>query len=293
MICFADWGMRGELARIWETCFQEPPRPAKYFLNNGFRPQNCLVYLTTKGIASVVYMLPIHISTGETPVQAHYIYAAATLPAYQGRGYMAALLAAAALVGAKRGDQYSAVLPATQDLYSLYERSDYTSFFKVSHHTVSLETMHELAGSGSTSKVLFTFQQLNSLRNKTLLSRVGSVLWSDESFAFAAGMGKVYGDRMVCTRSGNQPAYAFCRRMEQDSCLILELMASGDTVHNLAACILHEMPAQQYVLRLPAYSPLGRKGSVNDFGMIKPIGGATVHRIGRDTDMPYLGLPLD
>ncbi|MCY1713997.1 GNAT family N-acetyltransferase [Caproiciproducens galactitolivorans] len=293
MICFADWGMRGELARIWETCFQEPPRPAKFFLNNRFRPQNCLVYHTTRGIASVVYLLPVSISTGKKPVQAHYIYAAATLPAYRGRGYMAALLAAAALVGAKRGDQYSAVLPATPQLYGFYQRADYTPFFKVSHYTVSRETMRTLANPGGPSKVLFTYQQLNSVRNEALLRRTGSVLWSDASFAFAQGMGKVYGDRMICARSGNRPAYAFCRRTEQNSCLILELMAGRDTMRNLAAGILNNMPAEQYIFRLPAFSTLGRKGSVTDFGMIKPIGGSTIRQIGQDTDMPYLGLPLD
>ncbi|WP_277668833.1 GNAT family N-acetyltransferase [Caproiciproducens galactitolivorans] len=293
MICFADWGMRRELAQIWETCFQEPSRPAKYFLNNCFRPRECLVYLTTKGIASALYMLPIQITTDGKPVQAHYIYAAATLPAYRGRGYMAALLAAAALVGVKRGDQYSSVLPATPDLYRLYEKSDYTSFFKVSHYTVLQETMRKLAGSASPSKNIFDFKELNLLRNKTLLSRAGNVLWSDEAFAFAQGMGRVYGDRMICARTGKEAAYAFCRRMEDGSCLILELMASGKTMRNLAACILHEMPAQKYILRLPAFSPLGQKGSVTDFGMIKPIGGTTVRQIGADTDMPYLGLPLD
>lgn len=37
MIQFADWGMRKELEQIWRVCFDEPARPAKYFLNNYFR----------------------------------------------------------------------------------------------------------------------------------------------------------------------------------------------------------------------------------------------------------------
>jgi len=292
MIRFADWEMRSELAQIWEVCFEEPARPAKYFLNNYFRPQDCLVYQNNNKIAAVVYLLPAQIAVGNRSVQAHYIFAAATLPQYRGHGYMASLMAGAALVGANRGDQYSAVLPANPGLYELYQKSGYTTFFQISTQTVSLDQMCELGESGSASKVLLTYQQLNELRNSQL--GTGSVLWSNEAFCFADGMGKIYGDKLICSKTGEKYAYAVCRRIDEDTCNILELMADSDTIHDLAVNIICTFPAQNYSFRLPAESTLlGIEGQQSGFGMIKPIGGTTLAPLLQACSAPYLGLCLD
>jgi len=294
MIGFADWGTRGELAQIWQTCFDEPARPAKYFLNNYFCPENALIYQIGGKIAAVVYLLPAHIVADLKPVQAHYIYAAATLPQYRGHGYMAALLAWAALSGASRGDQYSIVLPADSGLYSLYEKSDYSAFFQVSTIAVSLSQMCELAESGCICNTILTYRQLNSLRNSHLAGKNGSVLWSEEAFCYAVGIGKVYGDKLICSRTGDQIAYAVCRRIDENTCKVMELMANGNTIVNLATNLISAMPAQTYHFRLPVGSRLlGQQGVKSDFGMIKPLGGAMLHSIQQNFDAPYLGLALD
>jgi GNAT superfamily N-acetyltransferase len=292
MIRFADWEMRSELAQIWEVCFEEPARPAKYFLNNYFRPQNCLIYQNNNKIAAVVYLLPAQIAVENKPVQAHYIFAAATLPQYRGHGYMAALMAAAALVGTNRGDQYSAVLPANSELYKLYQKSGYTTFFQISTQSVSLDKMCVLAESRSANKVLLTYQQLNELRNSQL--GTGSVLWSDDAFCFADGIGRVYGDKLICSKTGEKYAYAICRRIDEDACKVLELMANGDTIHDLAVNIICSLPAQNYIFRLTADSTLlGIEGQKSEFGMIKPIGGTTLAPLLQASSAPYLGLCLD
>ncbi len=294
MIRFADWGMRGELAQIWRTCFDEPARPARYFLNNYFRPENCLIYQFGGKTAAVVYLLPAQVAAGEKTAQAHYIYAAATLPKYRSHGYMAALLASAALVGANRGDQYSVVLPATPELYPLYQKSDYSTFYHIQTVSLSLSELCDLAESGRIGKALFTYHQLSSLRNAQLSGRNGSVLWSGEAFAFAAGMGAVYGDRLVCSRTGDKAAYALCRRMDENTCKVLEVMADSETIRDLAANIISAVPAQMYSFRLPVgQTLLSGQGEISDFGMIKPIGGAVMETVQPGSGVPYLGLPLD
>lgn len=293
MIEFADWGMRGELAQIWQICFDEPARPAKYFLNNYFRPENCLVYRTGGKIASVVYLLPAYIAAEPKPLQAHYIYAAATLPQYRGRGYMSALLAWAALAGANRGDWYSVVLPATRELYPLYEKSDYSAFFQVRTVSVSLSRLCDLAESGRAGKTVLNYRQLTALRNSYLANQYGSVLWSADAFAFAAGMSKVYGDKLICSTTAGRPAYALCSRIDADTCKVQEIMADEGTLADLLACLISEMPAQTYFFRLPVGSPLfPQEGEKSAFGMIKPLSGAPLELL-KNAKNPYLGLSLD
>ncbi|HHV32929.1 MAG: GNAT family N-acetyltransferase [Ruminococcaceae bacterium] len=294
MIRFADWGMRRELAQIWQICFEEPKRPAGYFLNNYFRPENSLVYQIGGKTAAAVYLLPASVVSRHGTAQAHYIYAAATLPQYRSRGFMAALLAAAALVGAQRGDQYSVVLPATKELYPFYQKSEYQPFFQARMLTVPMEKLCTMAETGVIGKAALTVPLLNDLRREKLEHRVGSVLWSDEAFAFAVGMGGVYGDRLVTSLTGGRPAYALCRRLNEDTVAVLELMAEEATFPDLAANLIQQMPAAQYQFRLSTDSafPAGESETV-PFGMIKPIGGAALDAVTPETGAPYLGLSLD
>ena len=114
MIGLAEWKMRAELAQLWQACFHEPRRYPTYFLNNYFRPEDCLVYQVHGKIAAAVYLLPARVVLSDGTAQAHYIFAAGTQPHFRSRGFMASLLAYAALYGTKRGDRYSVVLPAVE-----------------------------------------------------------------------------------------------------------------------------------------------------------------------------------
>ena len=294
MIRFADWGMRGELARIWQICFDEPARPANYFLNNYFSPKDCLIYPIDDEIAAVVYLLPAQIVADLKPVQAHYIFAAAALPKYRSHGYMAALLAEAFSAGEDRGDKYSVVLPATRGLYPLYKKAGYTSFFQITTLPVSLGQMCDIAESGQISNTILDYHQLNSLRNTHLAGKNGSVLWSEEAVCFAVGMGKVYGDRLVCSRTGDQLAYALCRRIDENTCKVMEIMADTNTIADLAANIISAMPAQTYLVRLENDSRVfEQQGEKSTYGMVKPLGGASIQPLQQNSVAPYLGLALD
>ena len=58
IIALAKWGMQKELSALWEECFGEPSRQVKFFFNNAFRPQNCLIYLAEGKLAAMVHLLP-------------------------------------------------------------------------------------------------------------------------------------------------------------------------------------------------------------------------------------------
>lgn len=292
MIGFAEWNMRPELAGLWQICFQESERYPKYFLNNYFRPRDCLVYQAAGRIAAAVYLLPAKIALGGRTAQAHYIFAAGTLPRFRSRGYMASLLAYAAICGAERGDRYSAVLPASAPLYSFYDRNGYSDFFQVRTVSVPRGRLEELAGPAPLGKILASSAELNALRTRALSRERGSVLWSDAMLRFAFGFGAAYGDRLVCARSEGRSSYALCRMEGKDGCTVRETMISRDGFGALAAAILREAPASAYAFRLPAgCGPFSGEGSLERCGMIRPIGGARPLPPGAAA--PYLGLALD
>ena len=295
MVKFAEWDMRRELSRIWQVCFSESPRFPDYFLNNCFKPENCLVQISGSCVESCVYMLPAYIASDGECFKAHYIFAAGTLPEMRGRGYMSELLGAAADAGARRGEKYSAVLPSEQNLYGFYKKSGYKSFFKVRTLSISRDKMEQTAvyRSGRQFKVILDSQRLNSLRRICLSPNRGSLLWSDGMFGFCTGMGKIYGEKLISVKAGDNIAYAVCSSADNGDCLISEAMADNTNAAGLLwAAVLNDMPAENYLLRLSADSILfPGKGDISYFGMIKPLGSTGLAAL--KPNRPYLGLGLD
>lgn len=292
MISQAEWEMRSELSALWQVCFHEPKRYPDYFLNNYFRPEDCLVYRVSGKIAAAVYLLPAQIALDGAAVQAHYIFAAGTLPRFRSRGFMASLLAYAAIYGAKRGDRYSVVLPADQPLYSFYERNGYFDYYKIRSVHIPRSRLEQMANGISSVRVLASSEELNTLRNSVLSRRKGSVLWSSERFHFTAGFGATYGDRLVCSGLVGHRSYAICRKTDDKTCSVRETMISPNGFPQLAAAVLQQAPAEVYEFRLPVGDGLfSGEGTEERCGMLRPVGGTPVEESAARE--PYLGLALD
>ena len=78
---------------------------------------------------SMLLLLPQRYAAAGRSLPVQYIYAAATLPAYRGRGYCGALLKAAFEVGRSRGQAASFLRPASQGLTDYYTQFGYRPFF--------------------------------------------------------------------------------------------------------------------------------------------------------------------
>jgi predicted acetyltransferase len=293
MIEFAQWNMRRELSALWQEAFEDPKRIPDFFLNNLFSPHDCLVYRIGAEIASVVYLLPASVLWNGKTVQAHYIFAAATAKRYRSRGYMSSLLAYAALVGAKRGDCCSVLLPSEGSLNKFYQSNGYAGFYRVKYVELSAKELQKFAGANvCIGKTLPEIHDLNRLRRSCLVNANGSLLWSDRMFALTIAMSKSYGDKLVCASGRQGKAYALCSLENKDCCEVLETFAADGVFPQLAAAILKEAPAPKYRFRLPVddlYFP--EQGCVSEFGMIKPLGGRTIEEI--NPCNPYLGLCMD
>jgi GNAT superfamily N-acetyltransferase len=292
MIEFATWNTRHELSALWCECFGDPKRIPDFFLNNIFSPKDCLVYRVGNELAAAVYLLPARICRAGEAAQAHYVFAAATARRYRGRGYMSSLLAGAALVGSRRGDCYSAVLPADDGLYRFYEAAGYRDFFKVHYRETDESELRAAAEkAGTPSRLLPDWAALNRLRSAALSKHSGSLLWDDKMFCLSASMNKVYGDRLVCASAGGEHAYALCRT-NHGVCDVLEAFAGPGAFPALFGVILREAPAGRYRFRLPVESgKLPESGQTVRFGMLKPLGGASLEDL--QPKDPYLGLAMD
>lgn len=293
MIEFAQWNMRRELSALWQEAFADTKRIPDFFLNNLFSPQDCLVFRIGKDLAAAVYLLPASVLWDGKTVQAHYIFAAATAKRYRSRGYMSALLAYAALVGARRGDFCSALMPSERSLSDFYKYNGYSDFFRVKYVELSANDLQRLAGANvCIGKTLPDIHALNGLRRNCLARAGGSLLWSDRMFALSVSMSKAYGNRLVCASGEKGQAYALCSYDNIDCCEVSESFAADGALPQLAAAILKDVPATRYRFRLPVDDTcFTEQGDASEFGMIKPLGGRTIEEM--NPCSPYLGLCMD
>ena len=294
-ITLARYAQRDELVALWQAAFGDQGQSVHYFFDYRFQPENCLVGTTSGRVVSMLHMLPTEVATDRGSVAAHYIYAAATLPAEQGQGYMGALLKAAALCGEWRGQRYSLLLPSNQGLYEFYARHGYLPHYRTKLVTLSRQELEErAAGAAVGSAMLPPDVDLADVRNESLLSQHGSVLWDDAALKYATNYYGLYGGQLVAAMQGHQPAYALGLVGETGTCEVLEIIASSESLPSLAAALLDKLPAESYRFRLPAFSLLfGNAGETMPFGMIKLLAGSGVASSELVIVNPYLGLTLD
>lgn len=81
------------LINIWEVCFGDCHEFIQNFLDNNFESCRTICYCIDNVPVSVCYLIPSHHIAEGVVSSAYYLYAAATLPLYQGRGYFGEILA--------------------------------------------------------------------------------------------------------------------------------------------------------------------------------------------------------
>ncbi len=124
---------REQLLHLYRQCFpQDEISFWEWIFENVYRPENTLVTRENGKIVASLQMIPCKMKLNDGLFDAHYIYAASTLPEAQGRGLMGNLLAQAADEGRRRGQAFSVLITQEDSLLDYYARFGYQSRFLVS-----------------------------------------------------------------------------------------------------------------------------------------------------------------
>ncbi len=117
---------RQQLLALYQACFPEDdPIFWQWIFDRVYRAENPLNVWEDDRIVSSLQMIPCTIGMDGRAFQAHYIYAAATLPDRQGTGLMAGLLEQAAQEGLRRGHDFSVLITQEDSLLDFYARFGY------------------------------------------------------------------------------------------------------------------------------------------------------------------------
>lgn len=126
MIRFANDNDIPSLKTIWKACFDDTDLYiASYYINRPFNAR-ALVWKEDGRIVSSLDLIPISLKVKSAEYNALYIYAAATLPEYRGRGIMHKLIDESARWGLENGYHFLCLIPQTEALISFYQNQGFS-----------------------------------------------------------------------------------------------------------------------------------------------------------------------
>lgn len=283
---FANFDDIDQLKVIWKACFNESDKAIEFFFKNKFPNARCVVLEIDKKIISALYMLDTNMVLSGDLCPCYYLYAAGTLPNFQGHGYMSKLIEYANKQAVRLKKRISVLLPASKELYNYYEKQGYKAFFKRRFVTLSYDDMSKYKGA-CTNKDM-SISSMYGLMKIMCKDNYGSVLWSESSFKYAININEIYGGKTVVSYKG----YAMCIPLSSNTLLVSELIYFEDGFKELMAKIYSEFPKFNfYKFRFPLFEKcLNGIGEEERFGMIKIL---DKNLFLKENIKPYLGLTLD
>lgn len=269
------------LKEIWKRCFGDPDWYIDFYLEHGFGKFETMVLREQESIAAMLTLIPAELLLEGERLRTSYIYAVATDPEQQGKGYASALLEEAHRYLRKQGTVAAALFPASDRLYDYYGRLGYQGCFAV-HETVL--TPGENKGQCIESCGLERFVK----ERNAFLSRMKCSLCLTEP-----ALGYVYdecvqtGGSVVWLKDKALQGYAVCTKIEE-TLLIKETNLSGQELSGFSGALAARFGAGSIRVKFPASA----NGTAQRHGMACVLDKAYEQQVYSQADS-YMNLVLD
>ena len=147
MVDFAKPQDYEDIAKVWRISFSDTDSYIKQFWDSMFKPENTIVYREQGVVVAMYFFLESQTVIKGRGYSTLYLYAAATLPKYRGRGYMAELIEKGVEVAKQRKVDFITLVPADDYLFDYYVIK--LIFFFAESSKIKLALMWILSGINS------------------------------------------------------------------------------------------------------------------------------------------------
>ena len=122
------------LINLWQKVFGDEREYIELFFKEAYSDSECFGEIVDGEVVSAFYLLKCIIKCDGKIYRGRYLYAAATLPEYRGKGLMAKLIKEALEYAENENLDFIALVPADDGLYDYYGRFSFReSMFKYKH----------------------------------------------------------------------------------------------------------------------------------------------------------------
>ncbi len=129
MIAFEHERQAEQAVQLWREAFGDKDDYIRFFFHH-HEDAAALTESVNGSLVSALYLLDGALLVDSRPIDAYYLFAAATFKAFRGQGHMARLLRKAEEYAEHNARQFIALVPASPALFDYYARFGYqTAFF--------------------------------------------------------------------------------------------------------------------------------------------------------------------
>lgn len=227
-IDFPRDGQIPALRQLWQKAFWDSDDFLDGFFSVGFAPKRCRVLLANGEIAAALYWFDCQWEEKKVA----YLYAIATDPANQGKGFCRQLVENTHAHLRSLGYSGAILVPGDGSLFSLYEKLNYTPCCGVQTKTI-------LAGQAPAPFTQIGASTYASLQKK--FAPQGRVFHSQSTLAFASTFNRFYEGQ----------SFAFCGATDEDTFFFQSFVGDSTALPGILAALGVEKGA----VRLPGKTP--------------------------------------
>lgn len=286
MIEFATEEYLGQLTELWVNTFGDTRQAVDLYFQEGCRFSDVLIDVEGERICAMASLLPLCLTCGGQSLEGRYVYAVATAEPERGKGRSTRLLERAHAVMQGQGVAASVLVPASESLFSFYERRGYRRTFRLQRRSVTAAELqnstappHELSSCGA--------ERYYRLRDIAFSNCAPFARWDLPAVGFAMKLARLYGAEIFHIRTDAGEAAAYCIR-RQGAVAVKEIAAHGLD----ATCVLAILHAHLGAQRYEICSPDRGGGAAFDFAMLHPLAPAA-QSLFSPAAPPYFNLAMD
>ncbi|MDD3168368.1 MAG: GNAT family N-acetyltransferase [Eubacteriales bacterium] len=280
-----------ELKEIWKLAFGDEDRFINLYFQSRDWSSETAVLLVDGRIVSMQTVIPVHL-IGEDggKSSAAMLYAVATHPDFQKRGFADQLIGFSNQTLLSEGISITVLVPATEELFRFYGKRGYHKGFYIREAVLSRADIEALAGRDSSCCRISSIEaaEYNLLR-KRLLRGQPYLDYREEELSFQKKLARMSGADLYVLELGGTEGCAYAERISQEEVIVKELLLPEHSLSAAVCRISALLPAEKYTVRTPPHCGEALGGMVRPFGML---------RMNSRNDCPsglqsYLGIAYD
>jgi predicted acetyltransferase len=280
---------------IWKLCFGDSDAFIDFFFAKKYKEEETMLFIHEGEVAARLTMLPVRIvAPDRESFPAAMLYAVATHPKYQNRGFAGRLIEFTHRYLNERQATFSLLVPAENQLFYFYRKQGYEEAFYLRETLLTKEQIEKLPSLDANDTDLFKIKSIapaeyNQKRNQLLQGQL-YLAYRDEEISYQKELSQMSGADIFGFEIGKARGVAVLERLSSQRVLIKEILAPDALLLQVVKEMAKMLPVQEYLVRTPVFWGEELKG-VRPFGMIrKPLGKSLMHIPGNSA---YLGLAFD
>lgn len=292
----AQKGEMDSQKNIWKQTFGDEDIFIDFYYSQRYREEETAVLAVDGELAAMLTMIPVRIILPDRQtLNASMLYAIATHPEHQGKGFATSLMDDSFQKLKSNQVPFTILVPAQESLFGFYEKRGYHNGFCLREVILPVEQIHEMVSlsqeKNNDFRMIAAEPHGYNLIRKDFLQGRKYVDYADREIAYQKSLSQLSGADIYLVDMDNKQGCIAVERISQERVIIKEMLLPREYLEDALAHLATMIPAKEYILRTPDFLEHRFGGEVVPFGMVRADG--------EDLDLfspgnsGYLGLAFD